>query len=189
MVQAKLPRLHELGGRARGAIHRCTRELRELQRRRSHTAADGVHEDALAGADVELPEERIIGGEEHLGDCCPLLPRQIARHGEHLALVHAQILRVRAAAGDAHDSGAHGPKRRAGAEGVHSAGVLEAGDVGWRTRWGRVRAGALHEVRPIERGSVHAHADLTEPGLGDGAVLLLEDVGLSGHRNDDGAHA
>ena len=67
-------------------------------------AGGAVHEQALAGAQPGLGEERVVGGGEDLGDAAGLRPFEPVGDRHELALVHGGQLGLPAAADDGHDA-------------------------------------------------------------------------------------
>ena len=97
-----------------------------------------------------------------------------ARHHHRLALVHRELLGIRAAADDAH----HPRRQRMRPvdplpHGRHRAGELHAGDLVLHGRAG-VEPHALQQVGPIERGRVDLDQDfLRTRAPGSGTSLIV----------------
>ena len=156
----------------------------ELHAGGAHAAGGAVHEQALAGAQAGLREERVVGGGEDLGHAAGLGPAQAAGDGHELALVHGGQLGLPAAADDGHHAVALGEALGPGPARRDLAGELEPGDVGRRAGRRRVVAGALVDVGAVEPGGAHADEDLARPGLGVG-VLGDDDLAVA---DGGGAH-
>jgi hypothetical protein len=142
------------------------RQLDELRRCRPDPAGDRVDEDALVGHQPGLRVQRVVGGEERLGDSGGLGPRQPRGHCERLALVHDHRLRQAPAGHDAHHACAHHVPRDARSAGHDLAGVFEAGDVGGGAGRRRIEAPALEEIGAVEAGRAHRHLHLVRAGRG-----------------------
>ena len=87
---------------AHGRRHARAARAGELDRRGADPAGAAVHEQALAGAQLRLREERVVGGREHLGQPAGGGPLQGVGDRHQLALVHDAQLGLRAAADDRH---------------------------------------------------------------------------------------
>ena len=80
----------------------------ELDRRGADAAGGAVDEQALAGAQAALGEERVVGGGEDLGHAAGLRPVEAVGDRHELALVDDGQLGLPAAADDRHDAVALG---------------------------------------------------------------------------------
>ena len=128
-----------------------------------------MDEQALAGAQAALGEERVVGGGEDLRDAAGRVPVELVGDGDGEALVDGDQLGLAAAADHGHDA-------VAGLEAVHAraalgdlAGELEPGDVGRRARRRGVDALHLQDVGAVEAGGADADEDLArQPGSGSG---------------------
>ena len=152
----------------------------ELDRRGADAAGCAVDEQALAGAQARLGEDRVVGGREDLGHAAGLRPVERVGHRHQLALVDDAQLGLAAAAGDRHHAVAHSEARGARPERSDLAGELEPRDVLRRARRGRIAALALQHVGAVEPGGADAHEHFAGPGFGVGA-LLDGDVTVGDH--------
>ncbi len=143
----------------------------QLDCRGAHPAGAPVHEQALAGTQAGLGEDRVVGGGEHLGQAAGLGPAEPFGHRHRRPLVHDRQLRLATASHDCHHAVALGEARRVGAERGHLARQLEARDVWRRAGRGRVGAAPLQHVGPVETGAAHPHEQLAGPGLRVRALL------------------
>ena len=84
--------------------HVRARRRAELHRRRADAARGAVDEQALAGAQAALGEDRVVRGREDLGHAAGLRPVQPLGDRHELALVHDGELGLPAAADDRHDA-------------------------------------------------------------------------------------
>ena len=145
----------------------------ELHRGGPDAARRAVDEEALAGTQSALDEDRVVGGREDLGQPAGLRPVQALGDRHELALVDDRELRLAAAADDRHDAFAFAEARRARAAALDLTGELEARDV--RRRAGRrgIGALALEHVGAVEPGGADADENLAGARLGVG--MLLDD--------------
>ena len=120
-------------------------------------ARGAVHEQALAGSELRLGEERVVRGREHLDEAARLLPGHPVRDRQHVRLVRDRELRLAAARQERH----HAPAVRG------LAGAFEPRHVG-RTGRRRVAAGALSEVGAVDAGGADADQELAVLGTGSG---------------------
>ncbi len=93
-----------------------------------------MDQDPLARREARLHHQRVVGGEEGLGDRRGLLGREAGGDRRDLALVDHELLGVGAARDEAVDPITRRKAARARADRVDDAGVLEAGDVGGHAR-------------------------------------------------------
>jgi hypothetical protein len=102
--------------------------------------------------------------------------------------VHAQVLRVPATADQAHYSVTDSPECRRFAKRIHLAGVLHSANICGRTRWNRVVASALQEIRAVQRRGSDAHTDLTNAWLGRRPLLDAQDFRAPSFGDHDSFH-
>jgi hypothetical protein len=158
----------------------------ELDRGRADTTRSAVDEQALAGLQARLREDRVVGGGEHLGHAPGLRPVEVLGDGHQLALLHDRQLRLAPTADDRHHAVALAEALRTRAERGDLAGQLEPRDVRRRT-WRRgVAALALEHVRAVEPRRAYAHEHLAGAGLGVRA-LLDGHVSVGDHGSPHGA--
>src|ERR1041385_3848216 len=112
-------------------------------------------------------------------------PRRPRQRG---VLVHYQELGLGAAAGQAHDAIPGMPPRRAGACGVHLAGVFHSGDVGGPAGRRGVLAATLVDVGAVQARRVDPDADLTRPGNRVGPLGERKHFRPAGAGVDDRTH-
>ncbi len=148
-----------------------------------------MDEDALARAQGRLNPERIVRGDEDLGDRPRGVPVERVRYLGDGALVCDEVLGVRGARDDAEDALPLAPESRSGAEGRDLSRELEAGAVGRNARRRRVAPLALEQVRAVEARRADANEDLFDARLGALDVLDLEDLRRSRLRDHHGSHA
>ena len=116
---------------------------------RADTAGAAVHEQALAGPQAGLGEDRVVGGGEDLGRAAGGGPVQRVGHRHELALVHDGQLGLPAPADDAHDPVPEAQSAcAAGPQAEHLSGQLEAGDVGRALRAGPDTGPGAASCRP-----------------------------------------
>jgi hypothetical protein len=173
---------------ARGADDEGARARGELQGGGAHAAAGGVHEHALAGLELRLGEEGVVGGQAGLGQGGGLEIAQALGHGARLALVHDEQLGVGAAAHDAEDAAAGGERAHALAHRLDDAGVFEAGHVGGGAGRGGVGPAALQGVGAVDARVADRDAHVAGGHGRVGHVVNFEDFGPAGGADDDGSH-
>jgi hypothetical protein len=156
----------------------------ELDAGGADPAGGALHEQALAGPQARLGEERVVGGGEDLRHAAGLREAQAVGDGHELALVHDGQLGLPAAADDRHHAVALGEALGSGPARRDLAGELEPGDVLRRPGRGRVAARALVDVGTVEPGRMHADEDLAGPWLGV-RVLGHDDLSVA---DGGGAH-
>jgi hypothetical protein len=83
------------------------RRFRELDRRSAHPAGSAMNEQALAGSQLSLREERVVRSCEHLRQAPGLRPVEAPRDRHQLALVDDCELSLATAADDRHHTIAH----------------------------------------------------------------------------------
>jgi hypothetical protein len=148
-----------------------------------------VHECPPPAREAALDDQRVPGGEEHLGDGGGVGEVDGAGDRERLTFVGHDQFGVAGARLDPHHAVADLPERDAGTDGLDGAGELETEDLVLPAVRVGVTALALQGVGAVDRGVGDPDEDLVRPGgrvgdLGDG-----EDLGSSVLGDDDGAHA
>ena len=134
-------------GVADGGGDARARHLAELDGGHADAAGGAVDEQALAGAQPGLGEERVVGGGEDLGHAAGGLPLELLGHRHRGALVDDRELGLAAARDDRHHAVAGLEALDAGAALDDLARQLEAGDVLRRAGRRRVAALELHGCR------------------------------------------
>ncbi len=147
----------------------------ELHPCHSDAAGGTVHEQALAGLQLGLREERVVRGRVDLDEAARLGPRQVLRHREGVRGVDGDELGVPAAREQRHHALAV----------LRLAGALEPGNVDRGARRRRVAARALGQVGAVHTGAADLDQELAL--LRDGIGALLEVEGASG--DDSCAHS
>ena len=160
----------------------------DLRRRGADAAAHGVDQHPLARGQPPPGHQRVVGGEEHLGDRRRLARRRAPRES---ASASSWCTVTSSACAPPPTSPitrsptfqrVHAPHR------LHLAGVFQPGDVGRPAGRRRVLAAALDQVRPVEPRGVHPHADVSGAYLGLGHLAERDDLGAAGAGVDDCAH-
>ncbi len=162
----------------------CAGRAGELDRGGADAARATVHEQPLAGTQLRLREERVVGGREDLRQTCGGGPVQNGGNRHQLPLVDDGQLGLPAPTDDRHDAVAEREPLRSETERCHLAGELHAGDVLRRARWRGVEPTPLHHVGAVEPRGAHPHEHLARPGNRVG-VLLKHELLLA---DGDGAH-
>ena len=157
----------------------------ELHAGGADAAGRAVDEQALAGPQAGLREERVVRGGEHLRNGAGLDPAQALGHRHQLALVDDAQLGLPAAADHRHDAIAVGESLGAGPAGRHLAGELEARDVLRRARRRRVMPAELMDVGTVEAGRADADQHLARARLwigvlGDDELAIADGGGTHG---------
>ena len=128
-----------------------------------------MHEHPLARFETGAGPERVVGGDERLGDA-PRLD-EIEARGNHRALVgpHREVLGLGPAADDPVDAvaGDRAPRPRHPTDSTIPANS-RPGDVGGDARRRRVEPGELEEVGPVDPGAVDPHQHVVGTGFGAG---------------------
>jgi hypothetical protein len=148
-----------------------------------------VDQQGLAAAEAGLADDRVVRGDERLGDRRGVLERHPVGDFGDRALVGDELLGVAAAAGQAEHAIADREPLDAGPERVDLAGELQARDVGRRVGRRGVGAHALQQVGAVDGRRPHPDPDLPARGLGRGAFDEGEDVGSSWLGDRDRSHA
>src|SRR2546426_6838149 len=100
MFESKFFRALELRLRAGRSYHVRPRGKCKLKCRSSNSASDGVNQQNLAGRETELSRERIVCGEKRFRNRSCFFEREIRGNWNRFTLVDAEILGMRASAGD-----------------------------------------------------------------------------------------
>ena len=158
-------------GVAHGGGDARARHLAELDRGHADAARGAVDEQALAGPQAGLGEERVVGGREDLGHAARGLPVELLGHRHGGALVDDRELGLAAAGDDRHHAVADLEALHARTALDHLAGQLEAGDVLRRAGRRRIAALELLDVGAVEPGAAHAHEQVGVPGDRIGVLL------------------
>ena len=143
----------------------------------------------FARYELALQEQRVEGGEKHLGDRGCLLEVEALGHGHELALVDGDQRGVAAPAEQRHHAVARAPLRDALADALDDAGHLEPEQVLADAGRRGVAAAALHQVGAVERGGVDRDQGVLGPRVRVRELAQLEDVGIAGLGDNGGAHA
>ena len=147
----------------------------ELHRRHTDAAGGTVHEQALAGLQLRLGEERVVRGCKDLDETACLGPRDVLWHRQRVRLVHGDELGVAAARKQRHHP----------LPVCRLACAFEPGDVDRRARRRRVAARALGEVGAVHAARLDPDQELALPR--DGIWALLDVQGAS--CDDSRAHS
>ena len=162
-------------GVADGGGDARARHLAELDGGHADAAGGAVDEQALAGAQPGLGEERVVGGGEDLGHAARGLPVELLGDRHRGALVDDRELGLAAAGDDRHHAVAGLEALDAGAALDDLARQLEAGDVLRRAGRRRVAALELHDVGAVEpgaRGRGRAGRSRRGPGSGCSSTAI-----------------
>ena len=143
----------------------------ELHGGGADAAGRAVDEQPLAGAQLALGEERVVGGGEDLGGAAGLGPVEAVGHGHQQPLVDGEPLALAAAADEAHDAVAGLEARGALAERRDLAGDVEPRDVLRPAGRRRVEPALLHHVGAVEAGGTDRDQHLAVAGRGLGMVF------------------
>ena len=157
---------------ARGAGHLRAECDAELHRRDAHAARCAVHEQALAGLQLRLGEERIVRGRIDLDEATRLRPGDVLGHRERVGGVHGDQLGVPAAREERHHAL---PVWRL-------AGALEPGDVDRSAGRRRIAARALRQVGTVHARAVDADQELAVSGHWIGPFLDVKGAFLDDSR-------
>ena len=149
----------------------------ELDRGGPDPAGGAVDEQPLAGPQLTLREERVVGGREDLRQPAGVRKGDRIGHGHELALVDGRELGLPAAADDAHHAIAFGEAPRARPERLDRTRKLQARNVLRASCWSRVAPAQLHHVGAVQAGSRDSHEHLAGARLGVG-MLLDEDLAV-----------
>ena len=161
----------------------------DLDGGRPHGSRCAVHEHRLAGAQRPLGRQRVVRGDEHLGDRGGLVIIEAFGHAGHAPLVHGDPRREAAARHQPEDPVARRPVRDAFADLDHRAGDLETRDVLHDPGGRGVAPLSLQKIGRVQpgRGHVDEHfvaGDLGVVTLGDRHVFVAAGAG-----EDHGSHA
>ena len=132
-----------------------------------------------------MQHEHVERHQEGQWDARGLLPRQRRWHSDGLELLHQRVFR-KCAGAPAHDAVAHRECRNAVADGNDFTGALCPN--GLPCAGLAVQAMAHDEFPAIQRGSAHAHQELTQCRPGDGSVPQIDHGIRVGHLHPVGLH-
>jgi len=133
-----------------------------------------VDEQRFPAREAALGHDRVVGGDEDLGDGCRLPLVELVRDPRDVRLVDDDAVGKPAASHETEDAIARLPCLGALPEGLDGAGNLEPGDVCGHARRRRIIAAALEDVRGIDAREGNPHENLAGTGSGVGPVLDLD---------------
>ena len=160
----------------------CADVLGELRRGDADTATGRVHEHGLALAKPAHRDDEHVGREVVDGQRRALGRRHAAGTREHLALGHADDVRVAAESRHREHIASHPAGIHALADGIHAPADLVADD-DRDARQVRVHPHASHDVGEIDTRRLDANAQLTRLRLRVRRFLHLQDLGGPGFRD------
>src|SRR5258708_11752833 len=126
-------------------------------------------------------------GKEGLGDGCSGDQREPCRDRQRVTFVRGAVFGIAAAHYQRHDVVTEIPARHARTERNHFACDLETWDIG-RVGGRRIKALALHHVRPIDARGRDLHQHLAFAGARERALLGDEHVRSTGRADRDRGH-
>ena len=160
-----------------------------LCRRCADAAADSLDQDWLSGAEPSLGDQRIVCGQEDLGNRRRRHEVEVSRDWHGHPLRRHQVLGLCSSGHDAEDTIANlerpsyiWPKR------IDLACVLQAGNVRGNSRRRWVMAAGLQHVGSVQAASSHAHADPVSPWLGGRDLAKFENLGPADSSDHNGFH-
>ena len=187
-VGAKLDAAIELRGATGGHEDSSASLTRQLNRRRADAATAAVDEHRLAVLQPSSREERIVGGDEHLGDPTRVDQVDVGRNADDLSGAHRNQFGVPTAFDEEHDAIPLGVRGDPASNARDRARRLETEDVAGSGRWW-IETLALEEIGAVDAGAGDADDDLTLSSDRVGTFLDVQLLGTAWRRDDDGAHA
>ena len=143
----------------------------ELRRRGSYAAANGMYQHSITGRSASTPYHGVPRGEKCLGDCSRVGEFHGRRNGDCFVLMHCHQFGVGSAPDQSHYAVANAPSRHSAANCADFAGILQSGNVGWPSRWRRIPARTLQQIRAIQSSCPHRNDD---------PVFIRDRVGTDG---------
>ena len=160
---------------------------RQLYRRSADTATATMDEHGLAILQPAPRQERVVSGDEDLGDPARIDKVDVVWNPDHLGCAHRHELRIGATFDEEHDAIPDRRRANSGANIRDDTGPFETEDVaGAGRRW--IETPALEQIGTVDAGTGHADHDLALSGDRVGAILDVKLLRPAWRRNDDGAH-